>query len=117
MSRVHPPPPVTRAPDRGFRLRDIALAAYGPTVVSAIGHGAVMPMLALRARELGADVSTAALVVALLGIGMLMRRCPPVPSSPGSGSGGCSLAGLLDAVVMAVAALSQSVLVLGAPSS
>ena len=36
-----------------FRLR-IALAAYGPTVVSSVGYGAVIPVLALRARDLGA---------------------------------------------------------------
>ena len=76
MSRVHQPPSVTRAPDGGFRLRDVALAAYGPTAVNATGHGAVMPVLALRARELGADVSTAALVVALLGVGMLVASLP-----------------------------------------
>ena len=35
-----------------------------------------MPVLALRARELGADVSTAAVVVALLGIGSLLASLP-----------------------------------------
>ena len=64
------------APSTPFRLRDIALTAYGPTVVSSTGHGAVMPILALRARDLGADVSTAAAVVALLGIGMLLASLP-----------------------------------------
>ncbi len=32
-----------------FRLRDIALVAYGPTLVVSVGHGAVMPVTALRA--------------------------------------------------------------------
>src|SRR5690606_4584289 len=62
--------------DAPFRLRDIALTAYGPTIVGATGYGAVTPVLALRARELGADVSTAALVVALVGIGMLCSSLP-----------------------------------------
>ena len=35
-----------------------------------------MPILALRARELGADVSTAALIVALMGIGSLFASLP-----------------------------------------
>ena len=54
----------------------IALAAYGPSVVISVGHGAVMPVLALRARDLGADVGTAALVVGLLGVGMLLASLP-----------------------------------------
>ena len=37
-----------------FRLRDIALAAYAPSAVSSLGFGAVIPVLALRARDLGA---------------------------------------------------------------
>lgn len=59
-----------------FRPRDVALAAYGPTIISSTGHGAVMPILALRARDLGADVSTAAAVVAALGVGMLLASLP-----------------------------------------
>ena len=59
-----------------YRLRDIAVAAYGPTVVSSIGYGAVIPVLALRARELGADVQLAALVVGLMGVGQLLTSLP-----------------------------------------
>ena len=36
----------TTSRDAQFRLRDIALAAYGPTVVNSLGHGAVLPVLA-----------------------------------------------------------------------
>jgi MFS family permease len=59
-----------------FRLRDVALAAYGPTVVSSVGYGAVIPVLALRARDLGAGIDQAAFVVALLGIGQLLTSLP-----------------------------------------
>ena len=52
-----------------FRLRDIALAAYAPSAVSSVGFGAVIPVLALRARDLGAGVDLAALVVAGNGLG------------------------------------------------
>ena len=62
--------------DGDFRFRDIWLVAYGPSIVSAIGHGAIMPVLALRARDLGADVSTAAAVVALTSVGMLLASLP-----------------------------------------
>ena len=97
-----------------FRFRDIALAAYGPSVVNAIGHGAVMPVLALRARELGADVSTAALVVALLGIGSLLASLPAGAVVARIGERRTlTVVGCLDALAMAAAALTDSVLALG----
>ncbi|GGD08274.1 MFS transporter [Nocardioides daphniae] len=65
---------MTTSPD--FRIRDVALVAYGPTIVNSIGHGAIAPMIALHARALGADVPTAATVVALLGLGMLLGSLP-----------------------------------------
>lgn len=98
-----------------FRLRDVALTAYGPTVVSAIGHGAVLPMLALRARELGADLGTAALVVALLGIGQLVASLPAGAVVARVGERWALVgAGLLDAVALVGAGLSPSVAWLGA---
>lgn len=70
------PPPTPPGTTGAFSLRAIALPAFGPTVVLAIGQGAVLPVLALRARELGASVSMAALVVALIGIGQLAAALP-----------------------------------------
>ena len=102
------------ATEQEFRLRDIALPAYGPSVVISIGHGAVMPVLALRARDLGADVSTAALVVGLLGVGMLLASLPAGALIARVGEKrALLLAGLLDAAAMAAAALTDSVLGLG----
>lgn len=98
-----------------FRLRDIAVAAYGPTLVNAIGHGAVMPILALRARELGADVATAALIVALLGLGSLLASLPAGALIARVGERrALTTVGSLDAAAMAFAALTDSVLALGA---
>ena len=59
-----------------FRLRQIAVPAYGPSIVEGLGHGAIMPIVALHARELGATVGQAALVVALVGIGQLLMSLP-----------------------------------------
>ena len=67
---------MTSGTTQDFRFRDILLVAYGPSVVSAIGHGAMLPVLALRARDLGADVSLAAAIVALLGVGQLLASLP-----------------------------------------
>jgi MFS family permease len=97
-----------------FRLRDIAVAAYGPSALSAVGHGAVMPVLALRARDLGADVSTAALVVGLLGVGMLLTSLPAGALVARIGEKrALQLAGLVDAAAMVGAALTGTVLGLG----
>jgi MFS family permease len=97
-----------------FRLRDIAVAAYGPSVVTSIGHGAVMPVLALRARDLGADVGTAALVVGLLGVGMLVTSLPAGAVIARIGEKrALQVAGVVDAAAMAAAALTHSVLALG----
>ncbi len=108
-----PADPVTPA-NADFRLRDVALAAYGPTVVSSTGYGAVMPVLALRARDLGADVSAAAFVVALLGVGMLAFSLPAGAIVARIGERRALVAaGLVDTGAMVLAALSDSVLLLG----
>lgn len=107
----------TRRPadDEPFRFRDIAVVAYGPSIVNSVGHGAVMPVLALRARELGADVGTAALVVAMLGVGMLLASLPAGAIVARIGERRTLLAaGALDAVVMLAAFATDSVLGLAA---
>ena len=94
-----------------FRFRDIWLVAYGPSIVSAIGHGAVLPVLALRARDLGADVSTAAAVVALTGVGMLIFSLPAGALVARVGERRALVAaGFVDAGAMALAALTDTVL-------
>ena len=98
-----------------FRLRDIALAAYAPSAVSSVGFGAVIPVLALRARDLGAGVDLAALIVALLGIGQLMTSLPAGALVARIGERrmlfGC---GVVDVVAMVYAASAGTVLGLGA---
>jgi MFS family permease len=102
---------VTSGTTQDFRFRDIALVAYGPSIVSAIGHGAIMPVLALRARDLGADVSTAAAIVALTGVGMLLASLPSGALVARIGERRALVAaGFVDAAAMAFAALTDSVL-------
>lgn len=106
---------MTPPADTEFRLRDIWWVAYGPSVVSSVGHGAVMPVLALRARDLGADVATAAAVVAVLSLGMLAASLPAGALVARIGERTALLAvGAVDAVAMAFAALTDSVLGLSA---
>ncbi|WP_284528009.1 MFS transporter [Microbacterium sp. T2.11-28] len=49
---------------------------YGPTVLFALGEGAVIPLLPVLASALGADVPTAALVAAALVVGQLCGNLP-----------------------------------------
>lgn len=103
----------TEATATEFRFRDIAVVAYAPSVVSSIGHGAVMPVLAIRAGDLGAGTSLAAFVVALMGIGQLANSLPSgaVVARLGERKA-LMIAGGVDMVAMVAAYLSPSVAVL-----
>lgn len=57
-------------------LRRIAIGAYGPTLLFGIGEGAILPVVPLTARQLGASVSTAALIVTLIGVGAMVSNIP-----------------------------------------
>lgn len=59
-----------------FSLRSIAVPAFGPALLFSIGEGAVLPVVALSARDLGASVSVAALVVTLIGLGSWFFNLP-----------------------------------------
>lgn len=58
-------------------LRNIAVPAYGPTIIAAIGSGAIVPIVALSALELGASPSVAALTV---GLGLIAELFFAVPA-------------------------------------
>jgi MFS family permease len=59
-----------------FSFRRIAFSAYGPSLLFGIGEGAILPVIPLSARELGASVPTAALIVTLIGVGSLVSNIP-----------------------------------------
>jgi MFS family permease len=59
-----------------FRLRSVAVAAYGPATLFGLGQGAMLPVIALSAIDRGASASIAALVGALLGIGSIVTNIP-----------------------------------------
>lgn len=69
--------PSTRDAAADFRWRPVLLPAYGPTALVAVGNGALLPIIALAAIDLGAGIGTAAFVVALVSIGQL---CGDVPA-------------------------------------
>jgi MFS family permease len=59
-----------------FSLRSIAVPAYGPTIVAAVGSGAVVPIITLSALDLGATQSVAALTAGLALIAELFFAVP-----------------------------------------
>jgi MFS family permease len=59
-----------------FSLRSIAVPAFGPALLFSIGEGAILPVVALSARQLGASVAVAALIVTLIGLGSWFFNLP-----------------------------------------
>jgi MFS family permease len=59
-----------------FTLRRIAISAFGPSLLFGLGEGAILPVVPLSARDLGASVPMAALVVTLIGMGSLLSNIP-----------------------------------------
>jgi MFS family permease len=97
----------------GAVLREIAVAAYGPTLLASVGAGAVAPIIALSARELGASVGIAALLVGALGVGTLLGDLPSGALVARVGERRALLvAAVVEAVGMLVAALATSLAVL-----
>ncbi|HEX7381355.1 MAG TPA: hypothetical protein VF265_04290, partial [Nevskiaceae bacterium] len=62
--------------DPPFRLRKIAVAAFGPSLLFSVGEGAVLPIIALSARDDGASIALASLIVSLVGVGSLVSNVP-----------------------------------------
>ena len=94
-------------------LREIAVPAYGPTALASVGTGAVTPILALTALDLGATTETAAVVVALMGVGMVVGDLPAGALAARIGERRALLfAALAEGLGMVGAGLSRSVLAL-----
>ena len=89
------------------------MPVYGPTLLVSLGTGAIVPLVALSARALGASVGTAALVVALIGVGQLVGDLPAGALAARIGEkralvGAC----VVDALALLAAFAAKSVLLL-----
>lgn len=109
----------SRAPDgpteQPFSLRAIAVPVYGPSLLFGIGQGAVLPVVALSARDLGASFGTAALVVGLQGAGQLLGDLPADALTARIGERRAMIgAAALTAAGMLVCVVAPSVVVLAA---
>lgn len=97
-----------------FSLWSIAPSAFGPALLYGIGQGAVYPVIALSARELGASVGVAALVVALVGIGHVLGDLPAGALVARIGDRAAMVgASVVTAVALVGCVVAPSVLLLG----
>ncbi|KIQ35581.1 transporter [Variovorax paradoxus] len=71
-----PSPLPDPTPASSFSLWRIAVPAFAPSLLFGLGEGAILPIVPLTARDLGASVPMAALVIAMIGIGSLFNNIP-----------------------------------------
>ena len=94
-------------------MRRVAVSVYGPTILVAVGQGAILPLVALSARALGASVGTAALIVALIGVGQLIADLPAGALAARIGERRALIAACaIDALALLGAFLAQSLIML-----
>ncbi|MCQ1994614.1 MFS transporter [Arthrobacter sp. zg-Y1171] len=112
-------------PADDFSLRKIAVPAYGPTLLYGLATGAILPVIALSARGLGATVALAALVITLTGVGSLLTNVPATIVTTRFGekwalvaaSAWCALAMVLAAAVPVLAVFALAVFMVGMAGS
>ncbi|WP_097195204.1 MFS transporter [Blastococcus aggregatus] len=103
-------------------VKQIGPSVMLPMLVYEIGHGAVMPVIALVALDAGASTTVAGLMLAAIGIGTILGDIPAAWLANRVGEKGAMLVAMLaSAVAMlsvlvtdSVAALAVALLVLGA---
>ena len=96
-----------------FSLRRIAVPAFGPSAIWSIGAGAVLPVVALSARGLGASVGLAALFVGIATVSEFAAAVPAGVLVERIGERrALVLAGLADAAACALALFAPSLWVL-----
>lgn len=96
-----------------FDLRRLAVPAYGPSLLYGLGEGAILPVVPLLARDLGASLSTAAAVVTLMYVGSLLFNVPASLVVERFGER-CAIVGaaLCGVIACAVSAFAPTLLVL-----
>ncbi len=63
-------------PDSDFRLRQIFLSAFGPSILFGIAQGAIFPVIALTSLQLHPSHAVSGTIVALIGLGSLINNIP-----------------------------------------
>ena len=112
-------------PAEDFSLRTIAVPAYGPTLLYGLATGAILPVVAITARGLGATVALAALIITLTGVGSLLTNVPATVVTTRFGekwalvaaSAWCALAMVLAAAVPVLWVFALAVFMVGMAGS
>jgi MFS family permease len=95
-------------------LRALAVPVLLPAAVFGVGQGAAIPVVALQARELGASIGVAGLIVAVLGLGQVLGDLPAGRIVARIGERSAVLLGsAVGAVGVTLSLLSWSPIVLG----
>jgi MFS family permease len=68
--------PENPSSEDGFSFRKIAVPAFGPSLLYGTSNGAILPVIALSAFDLGASQAEAGLIAALIGVGSLISNIP-----------------------------------------
>ncbi|WP_370894559.1 MFS transporter [Janibacter sp. GXQ6167] len=98
-----------------FSWRAVALPAYGPTALAGAAMGAVLPVAAMRASELGASLQGAALIVAMLGVGQLLGAVPAGALVARLGERTTLIRmGVVDVIALAAAGFAPTLWIMGA---
>lgn len=88
-------------------------AVYGPTLMASIGFGAVIPLVAIQARALGASVGLAAFITALNALAQVMGDLPAGIIADRLGEKyAIVVACLIDTCTMAMVFVARSLIVL-----
>jgi len=103
------------ASNANFSLRDIAIAAFGPSLLFGIGEGAIFPVIALSAKALGASIAVSGFIVSLIGIGSLLSNIPAAMVTARYGERRSMIgAAVLSVVALAMCLAAPNTWVLGA---
>ncbi|WP_100449195.1 MFS transporter [Glycomyces xiaoerkulensis] len=106
---------MTAEPSAPIHWRSLLVPVYGPTTLISIGTGAIVPLIALSALDLGATVPQAAVVAALLGFGQLAGDLPAGALAQRFGEKRILFAAcLVDAAALFVGAVTGSLAVFSA---
>lgn len=96
-----------------FPVRTVILGAFVPSLVFEIGVGAVLPIIAISATQLGASLALAGVMAALLPVGQILADVPAGALATRLGDRGAMvLAGVLAAIGAAGCALAGSLALL-----
>jgi MFS family permease len=96
-------------------LRTVAPSSFLPALVYEIGNGAIAPVMALTALDLGASSSTAGYTLALLGVGQVLGNVPSSSLATRLGDRRAMIvAALIATMALLACRLASTVPVLGA---